>query len=391
MRTVRIAFVGSRGVPAAYGGFETLTEEVGARLAAAGHDVVVYCRNPGQTATTHRGMTLVNLPAARRKAFETLTHTGLSVCHPSLAGVDAALVMNCANGVFLPVLAARGIPAAVHVDGLEWQRAKWGRAGRRWYLASERLVARLAPAIVADAAGIAEYWAARWGRPDAHRIAYGAPRRRLDPGAHRLAELGLEPGGYHLAVARFEPENHVAEIVAGYRASTAALPLVVVGDAPYADAYKAAVSRAASGDGRVRLLGRVDDGGLLDDLYGGARLYLHGHSVGGTNPSLLRAMGAAAAVAAWDCTFNREVLGPAGWSFFADAAGVAAAVERAEADPAAVTAAGAAAFAAAGRYDWDAVAAAYETLFAGLAGGPVLGPAGGAGWRGRRRPDRLRP
>ena len=131
-------------------------------------------------------------------------------------------------------------------------------------------------------------------------------------------------------VARFEPENHVHLIVEGYVASNATKPLIVVGSAPYADAYTAQLHALA--DDRVRFLGGVWDQELLDQLYANALTYLHGHSVGGTNPSLLRALGAAAATTAFDVIFNREVLGDAG-RYFAAADDVRRLIEEAEADP----------------------------------------------------------
>jgi glycosyltransferase involved in cell wall biosynthesis len=161
-------------------------------------------------------------------------------------------------------------------------------------------------------------------------LPYGAPL--TDPPAARVAELGLTPGGFHLAVARFEPENHVLEIVRGYRRSAALLPLIVVGAASYSHDYAQAVQESAAGDSRIRLVGAVWDQELLDQLYVGARSVLHGHSVGGTNPSLLRAMGAAARVTAYDCVFNREVTaGHALW--FVDESGLAEAVEADEQHP----------------------------------------------------------
>src|SRR5690606_37836852 len=143
----------------------------------------------------------------------------------------------------LPVLRARRIPVATHVDGLEWQRGKWGALGRRYYRLAERLAVRWSDALIADAQGIADYYRSEFDA-DTTKIAYGAPINVSDA-TDELAPLELEPDGYHLVVARFEPENHVREIVEGYVASAARLPLVVVGSAPYASAYTARVRAAA--------------------------------------------------------------------------------------------------------------------------------------------------
>lgn len=369
---LRVALIGTRGVPARYGGFETCVEEVGARLAARGHRVVVYCRtaddDPRPVPRSHRGMRLVHLPALRRRTLETLSHTALSVLHQLRHPADAAVVFNAANSPFLPLLRLRRVPVATHVDGLEWKRAKWGPTGRRYYRTAEALAVRWSDALIADAAGIRDYYADEFGA-GSDLIAYGAPLLD-DLGADRLAELGLEPGGFHLVVARFEPENHVELVVEGYRRSAARLPLVVVGSAPYADAYTRRVEAAA--DDRVRLLGGLWDQDQLDQLYAHCRTYLHGHSVGGTNPSLLRAIGAGAAVDAFDVSFNREVLGPAG-RFFRTPDDVARLVEDAEADPDGARDRGAALRRRAEDYDWDRVADGYEELCRALAAGERRG------------------
>ena len=362
--SLSIALVGTRGVPAHYGGFETCVEEVGARLADRGHEVVVYCRKHGgdtDSLANYRGMSLVQLPAMRRRSLETLSHTALSVAHLARHRTDVAVVFNCANAPFLPVLRARGIPFATHVDGLEWQRAKWGTAGQRYYRAAEKLSVRWSGALIADAVGIAEYYRNTYGAA-ADLIAYGAPV--VGSKSDRLSELDLVSDGYHLVVARFEPENHVEEIVKGFVHSNAALPLIVVGSAPYADDYTRRIHDAA--DGRVRFLGGVWDQELLDQLYSGARTYLHGHSVGGTNPSLLRAIGAGTATQAFDVGFNREVLGSSG-RYFSGPHDLALLIDKSESDVETVIERGHAASREATRYDWDDVTDKYEDLCRRLA------------------------
>ena len=165
-------------------------------------------------------------------------------------------------------------------------------------------------------------------------------------------------------MARFEPENHVDVVVEGYVRSDAVLPLVVVGSAPYSGAYTERIASLA--DERVRLPGGIWDQELLDQLYAGALVYYHGHSVGGTNPSLLRAIGAGAAVDAFDVSFNREVLGDAG-RYWTGADDVARLVASAEADPAAQAARGELSRERAALYDWDEVADRYEALCRELA------------------------
>lgn len=376
-----IAMVGTRGIPAAYGGFETAVEEVGRRLADRGHRVVVYTRGSERRSKTYLGMRVVHLPALPVKQIETLSHTGLSTLH--LIGrrrPDATFVFNAANSPFLPLLRARGARVALHMDGLEWRRSKWGPRGRAYYRWAELFGVRTADALIADAPGIADYYRHQFDVPT-EMIRYGAPILDELP-ARGVSELDLVSGGYHLVVARFEPENHVLEIVEGYRRSAATLPLVVVGSAPYSADYTRAIDRAAEGDARIRLVGGVYDQELLDALYANAATYLHGHSVGGTNPSLLRAMGAGTAVIAYDVAFNREVLHEQGW-FFTDAADVATHLIDAEADAVATAELGAALRERArDAFRWDEVADAYEELAHRLADGSTIH---GSARRARRR------
>lgn len=364
---ISIALLGTRGVPARYGGFETCIEEVGKRLVERGHRVTVYCRSAPDTdksKTEYLGMNLVYLPALKRKSLETLSHSGLSAAHLATHRTDAAIVFNAANAPWLPVIRSAGIPVATHVDGLEWKRAKWGPIGQRYYRIAESASVRLSDALIADAQGISDYYRQEFGA-DTTLISYGAPL--LEPGnSDKLSELGLMPDQYHLAVARLEPENHVHLIIEGFVRSGAALPLVVVGSAPYAGVYSRSLEALA--DSRVRLVGAVWDQELLDQLYANARIYWHGHSVGGTNPSLLRAMGAGTAVNAFDVNFNREVLRDAG-EFFRTPADVASLADKAEQFPHTATERRQTSRTYAATYDWDDVALRYEDLALRLAAG----------------------
>ncbi|GAA2749783.1 DUF1972 domain-containing protein [Amnibacterium kyonggiense] len=366
---LRIAMLGTRGVPANYGGFETAIEEIGQRLVEQGHAVTVYGRSTERTAPTeYLGMRLVNLPALRSKTLETLSHTALSAAHFSTQRRhDVAFVFNAANAPFVPLIRARGAAVAVHVDGLEWKRDKWGKWGRRYYRMAEQLAVREADALIADAQGIADYYDDEFHVPT-ELISYGT-RILRNEATDAVEALGLIPGAYHLVVARFEPENHVDVIVEGYHRSNATLPLVVVGSAPYSARYTDSIGAVAQRDDRIRLLGGVWDQRALDQLYAHALSYLHGHSVGGTNPSLLRAMGAGTAVVGWDVVFNREVAGTAG-SYFSTPAELARSVEEIEQYPFRFRDIGEHMQERARKhYDWDIVTEAYSSLAGRLARG----------------------
>lgn len=369
---LRIALLGTRGVPASYGGFETAVEEIGRRLADRGHLVTAYGRDEGDHEDYYLGMRRVTLPAVRKKSLETLSHTGLSVFHAiTREKPDVAFVFNAANSPFVPLLRYSGVPVALHMDGLEWRRSKWGRAGREYYRRAELLGVRNADALIADSPGIADYYLDQFDAPT-ELIKYGAPII-VDSATTGIRDIGLQPNQFHLVVARFEPENHVLEIVNGYCRSNASMPLVVVGSAPYSEAYTAAIQKLATNDTRVRLLGPIYDQQLLDSLYFHALTYLHGHSVGGTNPSLLRAIGAGTAVIAYDVSFNRDVVADSGW-FFHDAQEVALAVEEAEGSDDVASLGQSLRTHAEMNYTWEGVTDGYEELSQRLVSGFTVHP-----------------
>jgi len=361
--------MGTRGVPASYGGFETAVEEIGKRLAARGYDITVYCRNPGQTITEYEGMTLVNLPAVRHRVAETLSHTSLSAARAVIKDKpDVALVLNAGNAPLIRPLKAAGIPVAIHLDGLESKREKWRGAGARYYRWAEKVAVKNGDEVIADAQSIADHVLAMYGR-ECTVIPYGA--ELIDPGSDRLAELDMIRRDYHLVVARLEPENHVLEAVHGYLLSEETRPMLVVGSAPYSQWYIDRVNDVAAGHSSVRMLGSIYDHELLNQLYANARTYIHGHSVGGTNPSLLRAMGAGAPVLAYDCEFNREVTADRAF-FWHDAESLSVILDEVaegEVDEELAEMSEAGRERIAQHYRWDAVTDDYQVLIERLAQG----------------------
>jgi glycosyltransferase involved in cell wall biosynthesis len=364
---MRVALVGSRGVPARYGGFETAVEEVGAGLAARGHDVVVYCRERSPAGRQYRGMRRVVLPALRRRSLETLSHTGACTPHLLLTRPDAVLVFNAANAPWVALLRVARLPVALHIDGHDARRAKWRGLGGRYYRLATRWGFAVADEVVADSRAVAEETSRTYGRTPTY-IPYGARPRDKDQSevARSLAPHGLEIHGYHLVVARFEPENHVLEILRAYARSAARTPLVVVGFAGYSSDYLAEIERVAAGEQRIRLLGAVWDQDLLDDLYAGAATYVHGHSVGGTNPSLLRAMAQRTPALVYDCAYNQETTGGYAHAWREEAT-LSQLLEQAEREPTMIRAAvDAARDRVTGSYTWPLVVDEYEALAARL-------------------------
>lgn len=310
---MKIAILGTRGVPGNYGGFETFAEEFGARLVSRGHEVTVYCRRgnaPGAPAE-HRGMRLVHLPALRHKALETLSHTYLSVIHAAFHRFDIVYVCNSANVPLCYIPWWRGQHPVLNVDGLEWRRAKWGATAKRYYRWAAALAARMPIEVVTDAEVIRRHYLTAYGR-ETTCIAYGTSVYERGHGVERLASLGLQAERYILYVSRLEPENNALLVVAAYRRVETDVPLVIVGDAPYAQSYIVRVK--AEADERVRFLGyRFGDD--YHALQANALVYVQATEVGGTHPALLEALGHGNAVLAHDVPEHREVIGDAGHYF----------------------------------------------------------------------------
>ncbi len=370
MSAPRVALVGSRGIPGRYGGYETLFHELAPRLVARGFEVTVYGRSHyvRRGLARARGARLVVLPTVKSKHLDTPVHTLLSCLHAAGERFDAALVVNSANALFLPLLAAAGIGTVLNVDGIEKRRAKWGVFGRAVYALSERLACFLPDRLVTDAEVIREHYRARYGA-DSTVVTYGVDARS-GSGRRALSRLGLEPRRYLLYVSRFEPENNPHRVAEAYRLVGGGLPLVMVGGAPYASGFIASFTRDA--DPRLRFPGPIYGRGYRQ-LLTHCALYVHATEVGGTHPALVEAMGHGAAVLVHDTPENREVAGDAALYFDAGApATLAAAIERLLAHPGEADALRRAAAARAlARFDWEAIADRYAELLAAAAGRAV--------------------
>ena len=309
---MKIAILGTRGIPANYGGFETFAEELSCRLVQKGHDVTVYGRtnNIRYHGRYYKGVRLVLLPTISHKYLDTVAHTFLSVWHVLFRDVDVVLICNAANSIFsiLPRLA--GKKTVVNVDGLERQRRKWNALGRSYYRLSEWLSTFLPTALVTDAKTIQDYYWKRYGK-QSYFIPYGAQDSRV--ASHSaLDRLGLKPEEYFLYVSRLEPENNALLVVKAFERVETDKKLVVVGNAPYARDYIAEVKSTA--DPRIIFPGAIYGVGYRE-LQSHAFCYIHATEVGGTHPALLEAMGCGRCVLYLDTVENREVAGDAAIAF----------------------------------------------------------------------------
>lgn len=368
---MRIAIVGSRGFPFVYSGYETFVTEVAPRLVARGHEVTVHCFAelfPEQP-SEHRGVRLEYVSGAGGKSLTQLSHSLNSVMRlirQRSSRPDVALFVNAANGLFGPMLRASGIRSAINVDGLEWERPKWAGLGAKVYYAAAWMATRTFDLVITDARAMADIYRREFGA-DSTVIEYGANLwTSSEPG--RLESLGLRPGEYFLIVGRLIPDNNVKLMVEGFVRSRSRRKLVVVGDVPYADAYADSVK--AIRDPRVVFTGYVKDQALLRELYCNSFAYMHGHEHGGTNPALLKALGAGCAILALDTVFSREVLldDRHGFYFEKSVDGVSVSVERVEASEREVERQrGIARSRIEDHYHWDRIADEYERALLALA------------------------
>ena len=301
---MRLAILGTRGVPPNYGGFETFAAELGTRLVGRGHEVTVYCREKGPA--TWNGLRRIVLPATGHKYLETVSHTFLSALDALRRDFDAILLCNAANAFVLPLLRAAKIPVAINVDGIERKRRKWNLLGRAVYATGEAFSVSLASAVVADAHVIADYYRANYG-VEAEMIPYGAEFPDEED-SDVLQRLNLKPREYILYVSRFEPENNPLEVVEAYEQLENAPPLILLGKGLYASDLVRELERHRSSS--VLLPGALY-GRDYRTLQRNALLYLQATEVGGTHPALIEAMASGGAVLAHDTPENREVGGDA--------------------------------------------------------------------------------
>jgi glycosyltransferase involved in cell wall biosynthesis len=312
---MRIAITGTRGIPNRYGGFERFAEKLSTGLSDAGHEVLVY--NPHYHPSNRGVWSGVNIRVKR--SYEKILGAGGNlfydlICLRDAIRMDADIILECgyaSAAPWYPVLNRKGTKLVTHMDGMEWQREKWGRWNRKTFRRAEWLAVKYSDAIVCDHPRIADYYLERYSvRPD--MIPFGADIRKdwdvailADPGVS--GNLGFNPGSYYLLVARMEPENNLRMVIEGYLASGSLVFLVIIGD--YSGKYGQALVKEFGSHERIRFIGGLYNEDLLDHLRHFSKAVFHGHSVGGTNPSLLEAMAAGALVIAHDNAYNRWVLG----------------------------------------------------------------------------------
>ena len=369
----RLLILGTRGIPAAHGGFETFAERLALDLVARGWQVGVYCQHELSDGRERRwqdqwrGVSRINVAVGGAGPASTLLFDWLCV-RDAATRDGVCLVLGYNGAAFLPYLRLRGRQVITNMDGVEWRRPKWGPVARAWLRLNEWIAVRSSHRLVADHPEIARHLARRHPASRVTTISYGA-----DPvtqaGQEPLRALGLVGDRYLLSVSRIEPDNNILPIVRAFSHDGHGLKLVVVGAVDPATDYGRAIREAASGD--VLFPGPIYDAGILRSLRFHARAYLHGHMVGGTNPSLVEALWAGSAVVAHDNPFNRWTAGEAA-VFFGDADECALRIGAVARQPELVaTLRRNARLQASARFDWGEIIPAYERQLLQLAGRKV--------------------
>jgi len=312
-KTISIAIIGTRGVPANYGGFETCVEEIGQRLVIKRQNVTVYCRTSyyKERYNKYLGMNLVYLPNFKKKSFDTMSHTFLSVWHALFNRYDVYMVFNSANSPLVLPLRILGKKIIINTDGLEWKRSKWGFWGKTYYKISEKLACFFANRLVSDSNGIKDYYQSTH-HMDSTEIAYGAYVQHCKK-ANLLSKFGIEPNEYFLQITRFEPENNPLLTIRAFKRLNTTKKLVIVGGNPYPTEYTKQIELESKSS--IILPGFIYDQDLLKELWCFCFAYVHGNEVGGTNPALLQSMASGCFTIAIDVSFNRDVLTDCGIYF----------------------------------------------------------------------------
>jgi len=359
---IRFAILGTRGIPAHYGGFETFAEELSVRMVAQGGDVTVYCEAGGRPQPVeHRGIKLVYLPAQARGPLSTVLFDLRCLWH-ARKEFDVVYMLGYGAAPFCIIPRLWGTTVWLNVDGIEWARAKWNFLAKFYFKIMEWFSTWIPDRIIADAEGIKSHFIARHQLSiPCSVIPYGAALIDTPPSVALLDEWGIESGGYYLVVARIEPENHLREIIEGFMHSATTNPLIVVGNHALGTGY--AKDLRACGDARVRFVGGVYDKERLQALRYYAIAYFHGHSVGGTNPSLLEALGCGNLIVTHDNPFNREVCDSLGF-YFREPSDISRIIGKLETLPAddVTNLRMAARVRILEKYDWDEVAHSYMDL-----------------------------
>lgn len=307
---MNIAFIGIRGIPVVYSGYETFSEICASELVKRGHTVTVYCRNAyvNPKKKSHKGVRLIVLPTIRSKNFDTIFHSFISTIHACFSNYDTILYLSVGNSLFSFLPRLFGKRTVVNVDGMDWKRKKWG-AIAKWFLnTSEWLATFLPNEIVTDSDFIEKYYLEKYNKKSVY-IPYGGFTNLNTTNSQKiLKKYGLTRGKYLIWNGRMVPDNHIEDLVLAYKRVNSPFKCIILGDDLYSDVYKKQLLAYAGDDKRFIFPGFVahDTAGILIK---NAFAYVETKRSGGTHPSLVEAMSLGALIISDDCTANVDVLG----------------------------------------------------------------------------------
>jgi glycosyltransferase involved in cell wall biosynthesis len=307
---MKIAILGCRGIPAIIGGFETFAEEVAIRLVKKGHEVTVYCESnlyPKPRMKEYEGVKLVHIPAIKSKSLEALLYDLLCIFHSLFKRYDLLYLLGDTTALWLILPKIFRKKIVVNTDGIEWWRSKWPWYGKIFLKFNEWIATKITKYLIVDSKEMGKFYKYRYNK-DTTYITNGAELiESTNPKI--LKNFGLEPKKYFTVVCRLEPENNIDIIIKSFRKIDSDLKLVIAGGASYKSKYVRYLKELAKNDNRIIFLGIVTDRNLKRELRTNCLAYIHGHQVGGTNPSLVEAMGAGNIILANKNPFNLEVAG----------------------------------------------------------------------------------
>lgn len=369
---MRIAMLGTRGIPASYSGFETCVEQLGQRLVERGHEVTVYCRSHHieYDEPTYKGMKLVKLPTIANKYLDTLVHSFLSSVHALPKRYDIALYFIAGNSPVTWIPRIVGTRTILNVDGLDWKREKWPKAAKQYIKVAEFLATKLPTTYLTDSQVVQGYYKDRFNDEPTY-IVYGSEVEKL-PRGETLAQFGISSEEYILFVGRLVPENCAHHLVEAFNKLPAELTqnrkCVIVGDAAYAEEYIAELKAKAEGNPNIIFTGYVFGKGY-HELGTNASIFVETSGVGGTHPALVEAMAFGSCVITHNTAENLETIDDAGFSYSGTVESLVEQLQHLLVNPEIVQTYQQKAIERAKKeYSWEAVTDAYEALFAEVRG-----------------------
>ncbi len=309
---MKIAFIGIRGIPVVYSGYETFSEVMAVELIKKGHEVMVYCRNAyvDPHIKSYKGVKLVILPTIRSKNFDTIIHSFISTIHACFSDYDAILYLSVGNSIFSILPRLCGKRTIVNVDGMDWKRKKWGWFAK-WFLNTSEFFATFLPnEIVTDSYFIRDYYLNKYNKKSTY-IPYGGFVGNGSNDGLFLKEYDIKKNSYLIWNGRLVPDNHIEDLILAFKSVKKNIKCLILGGDLYKDTYVQSLKKLASTDKRIIFLGFIPHD-HAESLVRNSFAYIETKRSGGTHPSLVEAMSVGSLIISNDLQANVDVLGEYG-------------------------------------------------------------------------------